>query len=126
VRCPKTGETVFEGEDTMKITIGLAAAVAATSLLSGCYDQNYGGGPGYGPGPLALADCGGFYDDFYGPFDDGCWGDDGVFWYRGRDHAFHRDNGGHFRHAGGPGMHEVHGVGPGAGAHFGGGGGHRG
>jgi hypothetical protein len=109
----------------MKMMIGLAAAVAAASLLGGCADDRYAGGPGpgaaYGPGPLALADCGGFYDDFYGPFDDGCWGDDGGFWYRGRDHVYHRDTGGHFSHVAGPGMHAIHGVGPGAGAHFGGG-----
>jgi hypothetical protein len=104
---------------TLKI---LSLAAAAGALLSGC-DGNYVGG-GYGPGyvgPVALASCDGFYDDFYGPFDDGCWADDGGFWYRGRDHHFHRDAGGHFSHVAAAGMHPIHGVGPGAGAHFGGG-----
>ncbi len=108
----------------MKLKIGLACAVAAANLLWGCAYNGYAGGygPAGGPGPLALSDCGAYYDDYYGPFDDGCWADDGGFWYRGRDHAYHRDTGGHFSHAMGPRMHAVHGVGPGAGAHFGGGG----
>ncbi|HEX4198513.1 MAG TPA: hypothetical protein VHZ26_13835 [Caulobacteraceae bacterium] len=98
----------------------LCAAAVVAALLGGCADH-YAADVGPGPGPLALADCTGFYDDFYGPFDDGCWADDGVFWYRGPDRVYHRDAGGHFSHTAGPGMHAVHGAGPGAGAHFGGG-----
>jgi hypothetical protein len=108
----------------MKISIGLCAAMTAGAFLSACGGNYYGGGDvgvGYA-GPVALDDCGGYYDDFYGPIDDGCWADDGGFWYRGHgDHAWHRDTGGHFAHAGGNGMHDVHPHGPGAGFHFGGG-----
>lgn len=102
----------------MKAIIVLCAATAAAALVTGCADEHYGAG--YGPGPIALATCDGFYDDFYGPFDDGCWADDGGFWYRGRDGGYHRDTGGHFSHSASSGMHPIHGVGPGAGAHFGG------
>jgi hypothetical protein len=113
----------------MKISIGLCAAVAAGALLAGCGGNYYGGGGvgvGYG-GPVALDSCGGYYDDFYGPIDDGCWADDGAFWYRGHgDNGWHRDSGNHFGHAGASGMHEVHPTGPGHGYHFGGGGGHGG
>jgi predicted small secreted protein len=115
----------FDGDDTMKTTLALCTAVAVTTLLlGGCADHGYAQGVGPGPDPdaLAMADCDGFYDDFYGPFDDGCWGDDGGFWYRGHDGNYHRDHGGHFSHTVGGGMHSVHGIGPGAGAHFGGGG----
>jgi hypothetical protein len=109
----------------MKLKIGLVAAVAAGALVAGCGGNYYGGGGvgvGY-VGPVALDDCGGYYDDFYGPIDNGCWADDGVFWYQGHgDHAWHRDTSNHFAHAAAaPGMHEVHPAGPGHGYHFGGG-----
>jgi hypothetical protein len=113
---------VFDKEKQMKVIIGLCMAAGVATLIGGCADRDYA--VGIGVGPVALADCDGFYDDFYGPFDDGCWADDGVFWYRGRDHQYHRDIGGHFSHAGAAGTHPVHGAGPGSGAHFGGGHGH--
>ncbi len=108
----------------MKLSIGLCAAVAAGALVAACGGNYYGGGGvgvGYA-GPVALDDCGGYYDDFYGPIDDGCWADDGGFWYRGHgDHEWHRDSGNHFGHAGANGMHDIHPQGPGHGFHFGGG-----
>jgi hypothetical protein len=107
----------------MKKTIGLCAALAAGALLGACGGNYYGGGGVGYVGPVALDDCGGFYDDYYGPIDDGCWADDGAFWYRGHgDHAWHRDTGNHFAHAQAGSMHEVHPAGPGHGFHFGGGG----
>ncbi len=110
----------------MKALIGLCAATVAAAMLSGCYGGYYDRGPGYGygygygygPGPRALDACDGYYDDYYGSFDDGCWGDDGGFWYRARDGHYHRDRGGHFSRNGDRGMHPVHGRGPGPGAHF--------
>lgn len=108
----------------MKMKIGLIAAIgAAGALLAGCGGNYYGGGDVGYVGPVALDDCGGYYDGFYGPIDDGCWADDGGFWYRGHGgHGWHRDSGGHFAHASGPGMHAIHPHGPGHGFHFGGGG----
>ena len=53
----------------------------------------------------------GYYDGFYGPFDDGYWGNDGFFWYTDRSHAWHRDDGGHFHHDAGRGWNHVHGSG---------------
>jgi hypothetical protein len=110
----------------MKLKFGFVAAAAAAALLAGCGGNYYGGGgvgvnAGY-VGPVALDDCGGYYDDFYGPIDDGCWADDGAFWYRGHgESGWHRDAGGHFGHAAAGNMHEMHPTGPGHGYHFGGG-----
>lgn len=105
--------------------VGLLAALAAGALLGACGGNYYGGGDVGYVGPVALDDCGGWYDDYYGPIDDGCWADDGAFWYRGHgDNHWHRDAGGHFAHAqASPQHHEVHPAGPGHGFHFGGGGG---
>ena len=70
-----------------------------------------------GPGTTRVAVAGGpdyydgYYDGFYGPFSDGYWGTDGAFWYQGGDRAFHRDDGGHFAHAGRTGMNHIHGSG---------------
>lgn len=99
-----------------KTLVGLGAGLALFGLAA-CAG---GPGPGYGPpvGPVALADCNGFYDDFYGPFADGCWGGDGAFWWRDHDGLYHRDEGGHFSHAQAGAMHAIHGVGPGAGRPF--------
>jgi hypothetical protein len=113
---------------TMKTKIGLVAVIgAAGAFLAACGGNYYGGGDvgvGYA-GPVALDDCGGYYDDYYGPIDDGCWADDGAFWYRGHgDHTWRRGDGDHFTHAaGGSGnMHAIHPNGPGRGYHFSGGG----
>ena len=46
-----------------------------------------------------------YYDGFYGPYWDGYWGADGVFFfYDVHDHRFHRDDGHHFRHDQSPGF----------------------
>jgi hypothetical protein len=108
----------------MKFTLALLPLAAAGALLSGCGGMYAGGdvGYGYGPrGPVALADCGGYYDGFYGPVDDGCWGNDGAFWYHGGDRQWHRDQGGHFNHQAMNGAREFHGKGPGQGHAFAGG-----
>jgi hypothetical protein len=107
----------------MNIKLSLSMAAAATALLAGCAGMYGGGDVGYGfgyGGPVALSDCGGYYDDFYGPVDDGCWGNDGAYWYHGGDQRWHRDTGGHFGHTAMNNAHEFHGKGPGAGHHFGG------
>jgi hypothetical protein len=53
-----------------------------------------------------------YYDDAYGPFYDGYWGDDGAFYYcGGAGRPFIRDGGGHFQHGGAGGFHPVHGGG---------------
>ena len=53
---------------------------------------------------VGLAYYDGYYDGYYGPFDDGYWGNDGFFWYRGGDRGWHRDDAHHFRHDGGRGQ----------------------
>jgi hypothetical protein len=106
----------------IKFTLAVAGAAATAALLSACAGMYGGGDVGYGhrhDGPVALNDCGGYYDGFYGPVDDGCWGNDGAFWYHGGDNGWHRDTGGHFGHAAMNNAHEFHGKGPGAGHHFG-------
>jgi hypothetical protein len=52
----------------MRITTRRCMAAAVALLLSGCVDR-HGAAAGPGPGPVALVNCDGFYDDFYGPFD---------------------------------------------------------
>jgi len=58
-------------------------------------------------GDVAYAD--GYYDDFYGPFYDGYWGDGDVFHYRtARDGDFRRDDAHHFTRTAGNGFHNFH------------------
>jgi hypothetical protein len=86
----------------MKTLAALAIAAATTLGMAGC--QTYDHHDHYAAG--AYID--GYYDDFYGPFDAGYWGDDGVFMYRGADHQFHRDDAGHFRKDAATGYHPAH------------------
>jgi hypothetical protein len=89
----------------MKAFVKIALAAAAALSMTACAD-----GYRYHPAGYAAGDyVDGYYDDFYGPFDTGYWGSDDVFMYRGADHQFHRDDAGHFRHAGGDGYHSFHG-----------------
>jgi hypothetical protein len=90
----------------MKAFVKIVLAASAVLSMTAC-----AGGYGYGHhGGYASNDfVDGYYDDFYGPFDTGYWGPDDVFMYRGGDHQFHRDEGGHFRHGGGQGFHTFHG-----------------
>ncbi len=39
----------------------------------------------------------GYYDDYYGPVEEGFWGPDGYFYYGDHDHNFHRGEPAHFR-----------------------------
>ncbi len=106
----------------MKFVAAGLTALAITAGLGGCAGGYYGGDVGYGyGGPVAMSDCGGYYDGYYGPVDDGCWGSDGAFWYHGAGYGWRRDGGGHFDHAQRDGFHEFHGRGPGAGHFFRGG-----
>ncbi len=93
------------------LAIGLLAGAAILSMAA-CADSN---GPRRGDAGYNHVEAShdsyvdGYYDDFYGPFDVGYWGNDGVFMYRGGDKQFHRDNDGHFRRqAGGAGFHNFH------------------
>jgi hypothetical protein len=58
---------------------------------------------------LLLLVYDGYYDGYYGGFNDGYWGNDGFFWYSGRDQVWHRDEDRHFRREGGSGFNPVHG-----------------
>ena len=72
--------------------------------MAACADTS---GPHRGYASYSYVD--GYYDNHYGAFDAGYWGDDGVFMYRGSDHQFHRDTDGHFRRqAGGAEFHIFH------------------
>jgi hypothetical protein len=84
----------------MKPVLIVAAAALA---LSACASGYYGGGDlGYNA----------YYDDAYGPYNDGYWGRDGAFWYSARPHGpYLRDGGAHFRHGAFDGGHGVHGSG---------------
>lgn len=90
----------------MKTISILACGAVAATLLAGCASGGYGEhvtsvGVGYD----------GFYDDYYGPFNDGYWDRDGAFYYMDAGGIRHRDEGGHFRREAAPGFHAVHGHG---------------
>jgi hypothetical protein len=111
------------------MTKKLLIALAATLPLAAC--AGYYGGP---VGPGVAYD--GYYDDYYGPINDGYWGDGDVFYYRNHAHGrYVADRSGHFRHdmgapgnpggpgpggPGGHGFHPMHGMGPGPGGPHGG------
>jgi hypothetical protein len=83
------------------IVLKLAVASIAVALAS-CGS--------YHPGRYyAGLDYDAYYDDAYGPYYDGYWGDDGVFRYRmGPGRPFNPDSAGHFHHAAIAGTHGVH------------------
>ncbi len=93
-------------------------AASAVALIAGCAN----------PGNVASAGYDGYYDDYYGPFDYGYWGDDGFFYYSDGAGGFRRDDGNHFRHGAAEGFHGIHtgGVGGGGEGGFRAGGGFRG
>jgi len=86
----------------------LALALAITSIsivLPACASRDLRGG-------VASLGYDAYYDDAYGPFYDGYWGDDGAYYYcNGAGRPFVRDGGGHFQHAPSAGFHGVHGGG---------------
>ena len=78
----------------------LIAAAGSALLAAGCATSGgYGGvgyvGGGYGYDYAGPSDV--WYDGYYGPYTDGYWGDGGVYFYRGGDGSFRRDDAGHFR-----------------------------
>ncbi len=99
------------------VILGLAAGAALT--LSACVYNDYGGGRGDGYAHAGVGRGGGdhygprsfeaYYDGYYGDYTGGRWGDDGTYYYRrgGRDGAYARDEGGHFRRDAGLGFHGV-------------------
>jgi hypothetical protein len=91
----------------MNRLLTVACAAGAALMLVGCADGGY---YHHDHGPMAVA-YDGFYDDGYGPFYDGYWGDDGAFYYSdGPGHAYRRDDAHHFRHDNpGQGFHAVQG-----------------
>jgi hypothetical protein len=100
-----------------KLLIILAATSALGAAgLGGCASGGhyFGGGGGYDA----------YYDDFYGPYVDGYWGDDGVFMFRHeRNGEFARDEPHHFRRDTASGFHGIHsGHAPAGAAHPAGGG----
>jgi hypothetical protein len=85
-------------------SLTLMLVVASISIaLSSCTPPNSLAGSGF-----ASLGYDTYYDDAYGPFYDGYWGDDGGFYYRGdADRPFIRDGGGHFSHRAAGGFHGV-------------------
>jgi hypothetical protein len=87
--------------------ISIICAATVITFAGGCADhansvalgveEPYGGYP-----------YDGYYDDFYGPFDDGYWGGDGFFYFSDGRGGFRRDDGNHFRHEAGGGFHGIH------------------
>ena len=90
----------------MKKLIIAACAAGAALLLSACGDDGFY----HHHHDVAAISWDGYYDDAYGPFYDGYWGDDGFFYYTDAEgHPYHRDDAHHFRHDAFNGFHEVHG-----------------
>jgi hypothetical protein len=82
------------------------ASIIAALLISGCAYEG-----GHHDGYVAIdSDYDGFYDDAYGPINDGYWGPDGAFYYsNGPGHPFQRDDAHHVRHDAASGFHTLHG-----------------
>ena len=82
----------------------LLILTATVAVLGGGLSACGGGGYHFAGGGYDA-----YYDDFYGPYVDGYWGDDGVFMYRHeRGGAFTRDEGHHFHRSAANGFHGVH------------------
>ncbi len=60
----------------------------------------------YDHGPTAFD---GYYDDAYGPFYDGYWGDGGFCYSTGEGRGYQLDRSNHFRHDSADGFHPIHG-----------------
>ena len=87
----------------------LLPVIASGALLGACADERYSAAY-VGGGPVAVG-YDGYYDDYYGPFNDGYWAGDGYFYFADRDGHFRRDDGRHFRRGTAQGFHPVHGQG---------------
>ena len=89
----------------MKKIVPALCAVLAVSMLGACA-MDYEGHHHHHDG-VFVADA--YYDDSYGPYYDGYWGGDGMFYYRDTaDHPYVRDEARHFRRDnGGTGFHHV-------------------
>lgn len=94
----------------MHIWKGLLAAAVLSLATAGCVEDRHGDavvGVGVAVDPYYDA----YYDDSYGPFNDGYWGDDGYFWYSDANNGWHRDEGHHFSRTASTGFHHVRGRG---------------
>lgn len=85
----------------MNKTIMAACSLTAALALSGCaapaprpQATMQSNAPLY-TGSTAAYD--GYYDGYYGPHAGGHWGQDGAYYYFGRDGNYHRDDRGHYR-----------------------------
>ena len=91
----------------LKISGLILAASVSCLALSACEDDPY-----YHHHHDRLAMVDGdydvYYDNFYGPFSDGYWGDDNAFYYMGADHRYHRDDAGHIRRDAATGFNTFH------------------
>lgn len=92
--------------------LALCIAGLAAAGLSACADGHYSGAPRgsgvayYEHGPVGFD---GYYDDSYGPFYDGYWGDGGFYYSTGEGRPYQLDRANHFRHDAAGGFHGVHG-----------------
>lgn len=94
----------------MKTLLATIVAGVAVTSLGACAMEDEGFHHRYYSGFEAAVGYDGFYDDAYGPFYDGYWGNDGFFYYSvGAGRTYRRDEGHHFRHDAVAGFHEVHG-----------------
>jgi hypothetical protein len=100
----------------VKSLIAIVLAGSAILFTAGCAVHGDAVASGV-ESPYAGYAYDGFYDDFYGPFDDGYWGTDGFFYFSDGHGGFRRDDEHHFRHEGADGFHGIHtahnGFGPG-------------
>lgn len=89
------------------LALSLGAAVLGVSACAGAYGPDSGRGLAYyDHGPIGFD---GFYDDAYGPFYDGYWGDGGFYYSTGEGRPYQLDRGNHFRHDAFDGFHAFHG-----------------
>ncbi len=88
--------------------VALTSSAAALSLgaCADYYGPRGGGVVYYDHGPVGFD---GYYDDYYGPFYDGYWGDGGFYYSTGEGRGYQLDRGNHFRRDKVDGYHSIHG-----------------
>lgn len=86
-----------------RLLTALCTTVPALALAA-CAGGYGLSGPDYVGGPYAYD---GYYDDHYGAFYDGYWGNNGSFYYRGgaNERRYRRGNPSHFSRSGAGGSH---------------------
>jgi len=91
-----------------RLLIAFSASAVVLSLAA-CAEGYYGHGAGPSYYEHATVGYDGFYDDAYGPFYDGYWGEGGFWYSTGEGRPYQLDSAHHFRRDSADGTHPFHG-----------------